>query len=208
MADQHEQEHAPETFDYSGYTTQEAPSDDKLTRLRQLGEEMLRREAAVKDAESALQDAKMALSDITEIAIPRIMQEVGIDALQLQDGNELRLKEVLAANISAERADAAHRWLEENGQGGLIKRRVIVSFSREQESQAKKLIANLNKYKTPMPYMVDRKVEPPTLKKAVAEMKEAGALTPEAENLFGVYTKKVATFAAKRGSKSKKSDPF
>lgn len=205
MADQN----VSEDFNYDDVYVPEDASEDKLTRLRQLGEEMLRREAAVKDAEEKLQAAKMALSDLTEISIPRIMQDIGLEAVTLQNGRELGLNDVLSANISAERADPAHRWLEENGQGGLIKRRVVVSFSREQESQAKKLIANLNKYKTPMPYVVDRKVEPQTLKKAVKEMKEAGTLTPEAEQLFGVYTKKVAAFKDKKSAKAKRdSTPF
>jgi len=206
---------ADNNFDYSDYITPTLPdSDDRLIRLSKLCIEMVRREKAVADAEAVLQSAKQSLVDITETSIPNLMAEIGCAAYRLESGQEIEIVPVLSANISAERAEPAHAWLEANNQGGLIKRRVVVSFSREQEAQARHLVTNLKKYKTPMPFDVERKVEPPTLKKAVKEMMEQGILTDEAKALLGVFQKKVAKIAKPGAAKKAKgkgavaADPF
>ena len=200
-------------FNYEEFAdaTPAADTDDKLTSLSKLGMELVRREKIVADAEAALQTAKMNLADLTERAIPTIMASLNMTSFKLASGHEIEIKPVLAANISEDRRDAAHAWLEDNGEGGVIKRRVVVAFSRDQEKQAAHLIRNLEKYKTPMPFSVERKVEPATLKKLVKERLQAGELPEEARALLGVFEKKVAevkTPGVKKSKGSTKSDPF
>lgn len=199
--------------DISGYEDDAVAvpqSADKLAQLGKLGQEFLRKQKAVADAEAALAKAKEEFAKVAEVEIPEVLASVGLGGITLPDGREITLVENLYANISEDRKDAAHDWLEKNNQGGVIKRQVVVAYNREQEADAAALVQYLSTLPTPVNYRVDRSVHAQTLKKLVRELMEEGTLPQEAQALFGVFRKKVAEIAEakKRGGKRKGSNPF
>lgn len=201
----------PENFsDYEDDATAAPKSDDALALLAKLGQELLARQKALAIAEDRVVEAKKAVTETAEVKIPELMKSLGLSSFRLDGGQEINVEDVFGANISAERRDAAHLWLEENGQAGIIKRRVVIAFSRDQEKQAAHLVRNLDKYKTRMEYTVERKVEPATLKKTARELMEKGELPENAQGLLGVFKKKVAKVATPGSKKRAKHDenPF
>jgi hypothetical protein len=187
----------------------EAPqSDDALARLTKLGQELLACEKALAIAEDKVVTAKTAVSEVAEVKIPALMLEMGVISFRLASGQELSLDDVFGAHISEERREAAHAWLEANGQAGIIKNRVIVAFERGQEDKAAALAAELES--KGMEYDVERKIAPATLKKTAKELMEKGMLPDDAQMLLGVFKKKVAKLVTPGKRRSKRSDanPF
>lgn len=193
---------------YEADAEQAPQSTDALARLTKLGQKLLAQQHAVACIEEDLAAANVVLRDIAEVQLPSLMAELGLSSFTLTSGQVINIKDVFAAQISEDRRENAHKWLEDNGLGGIIKRRVVVAFNREQEKQAQHLVRNLSKYKTPMDYTVERKVDPNTLKKTVKELMEGGNLPDDARALFGVFTRKVAEVGKPTTRKKKSDTPF
>jgi len=196
---------------YEEDATEVPQSNDALAQLAKLGQELLARQKALAVAEDAVVAAKKSLTEIAEVQIPELMLSLGISSFRLASGQEISVDDVFGAHISEERRDAAFAWLEANGQSGIIKRRVVVAFGRDEEAQAAALVAELDAHATPLDYAVERNVAAATLKKTARELMEKGELPEEAQALLGVFKKKVAKLATpgtkKRGGK-RGSNPF
>jgi hypothetical protein len=81
------------------------------------------------------------------------------------------------------KVDDAFTWLRENGHGDLIKNNVMLTFGRNQDNEAKSLIAELREKGHNVKQA--EKVEPMTLKAFVKEQIQGGKNVPA--DLFGVY---------------------
>lgn len=71
--------------------------------------------------ENELKDTKKKLADLTDVQIPAIMEEMGMQSGTTPSGVTVELSQVVYANISEEQQEAAFNWLRENGHGGMIK---------------------------------------------------------------------------------------
>lgn len=160
-----------------------APSPEDLSSLAALAQEMFDAEAAVAAAEDTLAKAKERLRHVAETSIPMLMTKVGMKDFRTTTGFRIRIDEMVSASIAPERKSEAFRWLDENGHAGLLKRRVLVEFTREQGEEAKRLIGvatgagftNVGE---------ELSVHPSTLKSWAREQLASGAPLPF--DLFGV----------------------
>jgi hypothetical protein len=138
--------------------------------------------------ERDLKAAQVVETELREKVIPGLMDELGMQAFETQSGFTIRIVENVFANISEERKAAAHAWLDKNGHGGMIRRKVLVEFNREQGEDAKQLATDLHgKYPAVSQEMA---VNGNTLKAWAKRMLEDGEDIPL--SLFGVHTQKVA----------------
>jgi len=111
------------------------------------------------------------------------MHKAGVSLIKLKDGSAVEVKPFYAARIPLSKVDDAFTWLRENGHGDLIKNNVMLTFGRNQDNEAKSLVAELRDKGHNVKQA--EKVEPMTLKAFVKEQIQGGKNVPA--DLFGVY---------------------
>lgn len=114
-----------------------------LNEMSALARALLDAESKTKDAEQALKDAKERERLIREETIPSAMQELGLESLVLDTGQKLKVQQEVYASIPAANKQAAYRWLNDNGFGGLIKVEVGVAFGKGDQENALDLFNKL-----------------------------------------------------------------
>ena len=126
---------------------------------------------------------KQNADQISQIAIPEIMESLKMKPMKLADGSAIEVKEIYSATIPTDKKEGAYNWLRENGLGDLIKNEVTVSFGRGEDNKASDY-ANLAKERGFEPTQ-KLKVEPMTLKALFRERSENKQELPsEHFNLF------------------------
>ena len=83
---------------------------------------------------------------MSEVEIPKMMQEMNITKLKLKDGESVEVKPFYYASISQgrgendsdffDRRSKAFKWLRENGLGDIIKNDITVTFGRDEDNKA------------------------------------------------------------------------
>lgn len=185
-------------MDYSEY--KQAPAGGDLAALSKLAEELSEAQAQVEVLSAALEIAQKRVTDISEHQLPELMDAVGLETITTQSGLVVQMKNVVRASIPLARRGEAMEWLEQNGHGAMIKREVSVSFGRDQQDEAKKLMNDLSgEYDV----KADSRVESSTLRAWVAEQLEAGNEVPQ--DLFGVFQQRQAKVALPKETKRKKA---
>jgi len=116
-------------FDYSSLPAEPAIPAPTLADLARLVESARDAEMLVVAREAQLADAKAEHRRITEVAIPEAMAAAGMETFRTSSGLTVTIKDDVQVKQPpvAQRAQA-YAWLEENGQGGLVKRSVEIAF--------------------------------------------------------------------------------
>lgn len=142
----------------------------------------------VADLEQQLKDAKARFNRLKMDVIPEMCMEVGLMALTLNNGTSIEVTANVDASITQANRVAAHQWLRDNGNEGLIKTEIHCPFDREESAEARELYADLSE-RFPNSFIEER-VHPSTLKAFVREQLAAGAEIPM--DLFGARSYNVA----------------
>lgn len=139
-------------------------------------------EDEIADAESHIKALKQQKHSLATEIIPNLMDEMGIERLDV-DGVSVVRKNIVHASIPAARRDEAFEWLRANGCDDIIKNDVICSFTKGQDNEAGHVIGMLRE----QGYMPEQKtqVHPMTLKAFVRERLESGREIDL--DLFGAY---------------------
>jgi hypothetical protein len=159
-----------------------------LKRIVDLANLLVTQTAAVAKMEDELKGAKRALQRIEQEDLPELMREVGMASVTLEDGSVIEVKEEVDCGISEERRPEAHKWLIDNGFGGLIKTEVVVAFGRGEQEAAEEFSAEVIQLTGQTPVVVER-VHPATLKSFVKEQMEAGVTIPAETFALRPYSK-------------------
>ena len=183
------------THDYSEYHDEPKAGSNSMARLSGLARDQKKAEAKVADLQRQLQEAQEELDRIAGRELPDLMQELRLKDFTTEDGVRIEVKESIHTSIPKARQNEAFEWLEKNGHAGMIKRKFVISFNRDEEAWAKKFQADLSKRKKPVQSTIERKVEPPTLKAFVTRELEQGVDIPQ--ELFGVHRRKLTTVEVK-----------
>jgi len=136
--------------------------------------------AAIDEQLKTLKATEATLSGQT---IPNLMHKAGLSLIKLKDGSAVEVKPFYAARIPLSKVGEAFTWLRDNGHGDLIKNNVLVTFRRQQDNEAKSLVAELREKGHNVKQA--EKVESMTLKAFVREQIQDGKNVPA--DLFGVY---------------------
>lgn len=149
-----------------------------LKRVIQLANLMVQKRQHVEALKTDLEAATIELRRIETEDLPELMREVGMKSVTVEDGSVIDLVEEVECSISEARRTEAHKWLIENGFGGLIKTEVVVTFGRGEHDAAVACAKQVGGT------TVER-VHPSTLKSFVKEQLAAGKAVPF--ETFGVY---------------------
>jgi len=114
--------------------------EDILGRISILADEMHDVDKKIAEAELRVKKLKETHRQIAEEQLPELFAEVGMEELKTRSGLPLKLKNKVYTNISRDRKPKAIAWLDENGQGGMIKRNVIIDFDKTQEEKVAALL--------------------------------------------------------------------
>jgi hypothetical protein len=130
---------------------------------------------------------------ITEIKMPEILMEIGIEEFKLNTGEKLKLATYYSASISDAdpvQKEKAFEWLRSNGHDSIIKNEVKGTFGKGEEEKARIVFKQLEAM-APGLFTKKSLVHPQTLKAFVKELCEAG--TPPPAEPFRLYIGKKVT---------------
>ena len=149
---------------------------DKVIELRNLEDQV----AASEDHTRGLKEKARELS---QVIIPKMMQEMNITKLKLKDGAQIEVTNFYSAKITPEKQEEAFNWLRSNGLGDIIKNDITVTFGRGEDNKAM-AYATLAKGQGYEPVQKVG-VHPQTLKAVVRERVESGQNMPT--DLFNTF---------------------
>ena len=129
--------------------------DDRLESVKQIDAaaslsnkviELKNIEDEIENAEKSISKLKEQSKVLSEVEIPKMMQEMNITKLKLKDGESIELKPFYYASIAKginesdsdflDRKDKAFTWLRDNGLGDIIKNDITVTFCRDEDNKA------------------------------------------------------------------------
>jgi hypothetical protein len=96
----------------------------------------------IDDAELHLKKLKQEKHRLSTEAIPAVMDEMGVNRLDV-DEVSVSLKPFVSASIPQDRREEAFNWLREHGLDDIIKNDVVLSFGRGEDDTANKIMLDL-----------------------------------------------------------------
>ena len=175
----------------------DASSFDKVDpiegkRLSSLVNQLKKVTKDIQEAEDFLKTLKAQKQNISFVQIPEVMDEMGIDRLDV-DGATVSLKSFVSASIPLDKKDEAYAWLRENGYDDIIKNDITLSFGRGEDNVAKDLMVDLDQ----RGFHPESKthIHSMTLKAFVKDMVEKGE--PIDLDLFGAFVARTAVVKKK-----------
>lgn len=118
-------------------------TDDGLTRLSLLADDLFDAETEVAVVEAKLRAAQKAVRDLAEFSIPELMDELELSSFKTKSGVSVEVEDKLNAGKLTQANPEALEWLRDNDQGGLIKTLVSVPFTAGSEADADELVEEL-----------------------------------------------------------------
>jgi|TARA_R110002020_G_scaffold10700_3_gene40747 predicted component of viral defense system (DUF524 family) len=158
-------------------------SEISLKTLTDKANKMVELEQLVEEKQASLKSTQKELKTLSEEEIPALLSEVGLSEITLTNGKKISTSAYYYGRITEHNQQEAFEWLQDNGHGDIIKNVVSVSFGRDEDVNAEKLLSNLqdNGYTT----NGKKWVEPMTLKAFIREQVEGGNDLPL--ETFNVY---------------------
>jgi len=162
------------------------------SQLSQLVRNLRNVEQQIEDAENHLKSLKAEKHRLSVENIPQLMDEMGVERLDV-DGVTVERKMIVSASIPAARKDEAFSWLRDNGLDDIIKNDVTCSFGKGEDNIAGDVVGLLQergfdpKTKT--------HVHPSTLKAFVKERVTDGK--PIDLDMFGAFISNAAQIRRK-----------
>lgn len=149
---------------------------DRLAKVVEFTDDLKAQITAVEESlEQLVEQHKHLIRD----TIPEIMGEMGVLQAKLENGRVVSLRQ--AVNISI--ADPnAFLWLDDQGEGGIIKTNIITPFSRDERAAAVELAKELRE--KGLSCEMKEGVHPSTLKSWAKERLENSRPIPE--DLFSI----------------------
>lgn len=127
--------------DYSRFD--ELPDPEDLARLSRLAVELRAAEEELAAREARLDATKREVERLSQREIPELMDKLGIEEFTLRGGGKVSVKEKASVSLPKGEKFKAFSWFEANGEGGMIRRHVVVAFNQKQDEAAKALVEKL-----------------------------------------------------------------
>jgi len=171
---------APPEDRYSAFRPSASVED--LKTLSDMATSLDLAETTTKKAEEEFDAARAAERFLRERTIPELMAKCGMKEFRTTSGLVLSVRDIVRASIPKASAPSAVAWLDEHGFSGLVKRTVLLEFTRAEEEKARALALRLrDEYSN---VQETATVHPMTLSAWVRGQLENGTVLPL--ELFGV----------------------
>lgn len=160
-----------------------------LQRVKELAKLLIEQKKVVENLEAQLAQAKRDYARIETEDLPELMREVELQSITTDTGEIIEIVDEVQCGITEEKRPAAHRWLVNNGFGGLIKTEVIAKFGKGEYDKALEAASQIGG-------IVTESVHAATLKSFVKEQMKAGQNVPS--DLFGIFPYSKAKLKSKK----------
>lgn len=182
--------------DYSEWESQE-PGGNLMARIEGLAQEQLDAEARVEAIELQLAEAKAAAVLVSEKKLPELLEEaqLGKSKIVTPGGLVITLSNVIRGSIPKGNEEEAHKWLEDNGNGGLIKRTVTIDFNKDEEAWAAKFMRDCAQRKKTLNLKLVRGVHTLTLRAFIKAALNEGTAIPL--DVFGAFRQRLTKVKVK-----------
>ena len=110
---------------------EDAPDQTDVIDPQKLSEEVEKLKSLQKEIKSLEDRAKDLKKDeqyYSCVVIPKLMEDMNLKSLKLQDGSELTIKKIYSASMRADKKSEAIQWLRDNGLGDIVKNNITVTF--------------------------------------------------------------------------------
>lgn len=195
MAAEKKKDTAALPYDYSGHDDdQTTDQSDVLGRISRLADEMHATDKEIAEATLKVKKLVEKHRQIAEEQLPELFEQVGMKELTTLRGLPLKLTNKVFTNISKGRKPTAIAWLDANGQGGMVKRCVIIDFDKTQEDKVKALLRLIDKGWPNNRTELD--VHGSTVKAFVKRQLEDGKAIPA--DVFGIHCVSVVEIKSKK----------
>lgn len=180
-------------YDYSAFNENVVPDDDALGKISNYATEMHDLEKQIAEAEQKVKRLQEQHRQIAEERLPELFERVGISEIKTRSGLPLKLKNRVHANLSKDRKPNGIAWLDANGQGGMVRRQVIIDFDKTQADKVEKLLKLIGRGWPN--HRTELDVNAQTLKAFIKRQLEAGLTIPR--DIFGVHCVDVVEISSK-----------
>lgn len=170
-----------------------APANEGLAQLSQLATDLYLAEVRAAECAEVAKAANENVRRIAEGLIPELMAELGMEEFKTTSGISLSIKPSYRASILKARREEAYAWLDENGEGDMIKHSIVAGFARGQDESADELRERLEG--EGFNVKDEEKIESSTLRAWVKRMLEEGKMIPM--DLFGAAKVDIAKITAR-----------
>lgn len=161
-------------------------------QLSQLVRTLRNVEQQIDDAENHLKSLKAEKHRLSVEQIPQLMDEMGVERLDV-DGAVVERKMIVSASIPAAKKEDAFSWLRENNLDDIIKNDVTLSFGKGEDNVAGDVVGLLQE--RGFDPQTKTHVHPSTLRAFVKERVESGK--PIDLDLFGAFVSNAAQIRRK-----------
>jgi hypothetical protein len=160
--------------------------------LSDLVRNLRRVEQEIEDTENHLKALKQQKHKLSVESIPALMDEMGVDRVDV-DGLTVNRKMLVHASIPVDRREEAYDWLRQNGLDDIIKNDISVSFGKGEDNMAGDVVGLLEE----RGFNPNKKthIHPSTLKAFVKERVEKGK--PIDLDMFGAFVANAAEIRRK-----------
>ena len=160
--------------------------------LSDLVRALKRVEQQIEDTETHIKSLKAEKHKLSVELIPGLMDEMGVERLDV-DGVTVSRKMMVHASIPVDRREEVYAWLRENNLDDIIKNDVVVSFGKGQDNEAGHVVGLLRE----QGFDPDTKthIHASTLKAFVKERVENGK--PIDLDMFGAFIANAAEIKRK-----------
>ena len=117
-------------------------SQEKGSTLSTLVRQSMEIDEEIAATEQQLKNLKFRKRKVNEEDIPALMNEMGMDSIEV-DGNMVKLRQFVHARINDDKRDEAFAWIRSIGEGDIIKNDVTVSFNAGQDNVAGAVVDEL-----------------------------------------------------------------
>ncbi len=159
-----------EQYDYG---VQDGIGDNLLRQISETAREQIAAEAALAAAEEEVERCKKVLREISDKKLPELMSYAQQKQCTTSDGYVVTVNRFISASIKEDTPEdqkaLAFKWLEDHQLGSIIKNNVIVQFGKDQNEEAKALVAALQQL-TKVPITQKRSVHHMTLSATMREI--------------------------------------
>lgn len=182
------------SIDYESAVENLGPGHNQVTHLAQLAEEQIALAARLAELQDELARVQADYKKISEVTIPDAMSEAGVSHLTLdQTGHEIDVQNRYYATITEANRESACDWLEQHEEGGMVKYEASVVLGKGDKDGLEALSSYCKE--RDLSVKAKRTVHPQTLKAWFRRMCETEQQHMIPEDLFSVYSQKVASIS-------------
>ncbi len=174
-----------ETYDDIFNEEKSDVKDNALAQIKETAEQQERAEIKVEKSEEQLKLDKKELVRIAEKVFPELLHSLEMTEDITVGGLRVQLAEKLRGSIPVAHREEAFKWLDKEDHGNIIKRQIIIEFSKDEEKWAAKFMRDCKQRKKKLNMIVKRSVHPQTLQAWCREMLGDGEDFPM--ELFGIF---------------------